>query len=56
MNLVQYRDDAGIIHVINAEQWKKQIGNTSDAFQNFLFEDIWQKKSENSEKSGIGRK
>lgn len=39
MNLVQYRDDAGIIHVINAEQWKKQIGNTSDAFQNFLFED-----------------
>lgn len=25
-------------------------------YQNFLFEDIWQKKSENSEKSGIGRK
>ena len=37
MNLVQYRDDADVIHAINGEQWKKQIGNTSDAVRNLLF-------------------
>ena len=38
MNLIQFRDDTGLIHVINAEQWKKQIGNTSDSVQGNLFE------------------
>lgn len=38
MNLIQYRDDTGKIHVINAEQWKKQVENVSDADQNLLFE------------------
>ena len=33
MNLVQYRDDAGIIHVM-----KKQSGKTSDTVPNLLFE------------------
>ena len=37
MNLVQYRDDTGAIHVIDGEQWEKQNEINSDDVRNLLF-------------------
>lgn len=52
MNLVQYRDDAGVIHAINDKQRDKQDEDTSDGVRDFLFKQWIHKILEFSCKDG----